>query len=129
MADIRYELANYLEDAGFGTVGTSIFIGQIPDNTNGYWIMGAGGQANNYLPISDVSIDLYVKNTKSETARENLESVKSFIHRMHNTTTPNAYIYSILALGDIEDLERDMEYAGVYRLTLIVKYRNLNLIS
>lgn len=127
--DIRYELARYLQTAGFGTINTSIFIGQIPDKTNGLWVGGAGGVANNYLPIMDATIGLYIKNTNSETARETLESIKAYIHRMHNTVTTNAYIYSILALGDIEDVERDLEYGAIYRLTLVVKYRNSGIIS
>lgn len=127
--DIAKEVATYLATAGFGTVGTDIFIGQIPAEVNGLYVIRTGGQLNNYVPIEEAVVDIYVKNTSSSEAVVTLENIKRFIHRMHNTSTTNAYIYTFLVIGDIESVQRDLEYAKVLKITLQVVHRSTSLIS
>lgn len=127
--DIRKILADYLQKNNFGTVGTNIFIGYMPEGTNGLYIERIGGTLNNYVPIEETAVNLYAKNTKSETAITTLENIKRFIHRMHNTTQDSAYIYTFLTIGDIEDVARDQEYAKIYKLTIQIVYRNTGIIS
>ena len=102
---IEVEVANWLQRMGFGTLynGTTgdIFTNQMPQSTNGYYIIRSGGPGpNNYVPIENNFVDIYCKNTKSSTAITNLESIKKAIHRMHNTTINDAYVYSFLVIGD-----------------------------
>lgn len=127
--DIAKEIATYIQTAGFGTIGTDIFIGQIPAITNGVYILRASGSAENYLPIENSLLDIYVKNQSSEQAITKIENIKRFMHRMHNTTTQNAYLYSILLIGDVEVIERTDDYQKIYKFTLEIKHRALNLIS
>lgn len=127
--DIANELATYLQDAGFGTVGTDIFIGQIPAGANGIYIFRTAGTLNNYLPVENSVVDFYVKNTKSQVAINLIENIKRYAHRMHNTTTANSYIYSMLAIGDIETIERDNEYAKIYKVSFEIMFRPLATIS
>lgn len=127
--DIANELALYLQSAGFGTYGADIHVAQIPSGENGIYISRTGGSFNNYLPTEETVVDIYYKHTKSETCVTNLENIKRHIHRMHNTTTENAYIYSMLVLGDIENLERDAEYAKLYKITVSIMHRALSVIS
>lgn len=127
--DISYELANYLEDSGFGTVGIDIFVGQIPAEQNGMYIMRGGGTLHAYTPIEEAVIDIYVKATSANSAINTIEGVKRYIHRMYDTNTTNAHIYSILAIGDVEDLARDLEYAKIYKVTFQIMCRATALIS
>lgn len=127
--DIANEIAQYLDDAGFGTLGTDIFVGQIPAEQNGLYVLRAGGQAKLYNPLEEAILDIYCKNTKALTCVSTLEDIKRFIHRMHNTTTTNAYVYSILLIGDVEDIARDLEYSKVYKITISVLSRDTGVIS
>lgn len=127
--DIANIVATYLDSADFGTVGTDIFVGQIPENTNGLYVIRSGGQMNNYVPIEESVVDIYVKDTSASDAITQLESIKRFIHRMHTTTSATAYVYTFLVIGDIEDVARDLEYAKIFKLTLQVVYRSTGIIS
>lgn len=129
MIDIAERVATYLDGAGFGTIGTDIFIGQIPDETNGLYIVNAGGQLNNYVPIEESVVDIYAKNTSATEAVTLLENIKAFIHRMHSTELGDAYFYSFLVIGNVVDVARDLEYAKIYKLTLQVISRDTGIIS
>lgn len=127
--NIANELANYLADNGFGTLGTDIFVDQIPDNQNGIYTMNGSGELNNYVPISNTLVDIYIKNTSASSAVSIASQIRNFIHRMHTTETDNAFIYSILVIGDIEAVERDQEYAKIYKLSVQLINRDTSLIS
>ncbi len=129
MIDVALTVGTYLDNAGFGTVGTDIFVGQIPATQDGIYIMRAGGQMNNYIPIEESVVDIYVKNTTSQQAIQTLEQIKRYIHRMHSTTIGNDYIYTFLVLGDIEDVQRDLELAKIYKITLQIVHRDEAVIS
>lgn len=127
--DIAYQMANYLAAAGFGTLNSDVFVGHIPDGTNGIYVERTGGQAEAYLPIEESALNIYARNTSAASAIDKLEDIKRFIHRMHNTTTANAYIYRILLIGDVEDVDRDLEHAKTFRITVSVLHRDTALIS
>lgn len=127
--DIAKTVADYLQKNNFGTVGTDIFVGYLPEDKNGIYVDRIGGTLNNYVPIEEAAVNIYVKDTKAQTAITTLENIKRFVHRMHNTTQGNAYMYTLLVIGDIEDVARDLEYGKVYKLTLQVVFRNTAIIS
>lgn len=124
-----YELAQYLYDSNFGTIGTDIFVDQFPDSANGIMVSNIGGTRNNYIPVSESIVDVYSKNTSASAAIASLEAIRNHIDRMHSTETNNAYIYSMLILGDIEDVLRDQEYAKIYKFTVQLINRDTSLIS
>lgn len=127
--DIGYNLATYLANAGFGTLNTDIFVGQLPENTNGIWVERIGGTLNNYVPIEESALNIYASNTSAQDAIQALEGIKRFIHRMHSTDQTNAFVYTMLVIGDIEEVSRDLEYNKIYKLTVQLTYRNTTLIS
>ena len=129
MNDVTLAFANYLQTAGFGTYGTNIFVGYIPENTDAIWLEQVGGNQNNYVPMQEAVINIYIKNTNASTAVDTLNQVKHYIHRMHSTTVSNNYIYTMLVLGNVEDITRDLEYAKIFKLTVQLTYRNTNVIS
>jgi hypothetical protein len=91
--------------------------------------MRSTGTFNNYLPIENAIIDIYVKDTSASDGITTIENIKRYIHRMHSTTTSNSYIFSMLAVGDIETVERDVEYTKIFKFTVEVMHRPLSLIS
>lgn len=127
--DIAKEIATYLQNAGLGTVGSNIFIGQIPSDQNGIYVSFTGGSMANYLPIEEAVLDIYVKDTSASDAMTTLVGIKNLIHRMHNTLTANSYIYSILAIGNVETVDRDTEYAKLFKITFRVQFRDTSLVS
>lgn len=129
MIDVAHVVATYLANAGYGTLGTDIFAGQIPSNIDGLYVVRAGGQMRNYVPVEESVVDIYSKATSSENAVTLLENIKRYIHRMHNTTVGNDYIYSFLVIGDIDDVQRDLELAKIYKITLQVLHRDTAIIS
>jgi hypothetical protein len=127
--DIAYEVAEYLQNAGFGTLNSSIFVDQIPSSVNGLYVESNGGPLHKYTSIEECALDIYVKDTSAQEAKEKLKNIKNLIHRMHNTATSRAYIYSILAIGNIESVDRDLENAKIYKQSYSVTCRDLALIS
>lgn len=129
MMDVAYEIAKYLANAGYGTLGTSIFAGQIPSDQNGIYVIRAGGSLNNYNSIANTVVDVYIKNTQASTCITTLEGIKAYIHRMYDTNIDNTHIYSILVIGDITDVQRDAEYNKVFKITVQVIHRDTGIIS
>lgn len=127
--NVANELATYLDTSNFGTLGTDIFVDQIPEGTNGLYLIHSGGQKGLYVPVDETIIDIYCKNTSASDCIEQLTSVKNFIHRMHSTGTSLAYFYSIMVIGDIEDVSRDLEYSKVYKITVMLINRDKSIIS
>lgn len=127
--DIAYKVAQYLANAGYGVIGDSIFVGQLPETTVGLSIERAGGQLNNYVPIEETVLDIYAKNTSAEAAMTLLENIKRYLHRMNNTPISDAYVYTFLVINDITPIQRDMEYAKIYKITVQVVHRDTGLIS
>lgn len=129
MIDVALTVGTYLDQGGYGTVGDDIHIGQIPAASNGIYVVRSGGQMHNYVPIEEAVVDIYVKNTSSADAIDILERIKRYIHRMHSTTVGTDYVYTFLVIGDIEDVQRDLELAKIYKITLQVVHRDTSLIS
>lgn len=127
--DLASEIADYLDDGGYGTVGTDIFIGQIPSDTNGIYIVRAGGSLNNYVPIEETVLDIYYVHELASTAITQMESIKRYIHRMHTTLTDNAFIYSVLVINDVQDMDRNLEYSEAYKITVTILHRATAIIS
>lgn len=127
--NIAYQVAVWLQSAGFGTLGTDIFVGEIPDDTNGIWTVMSGGQPNNYVPIEEAVVDIYIKDIKSELAVNKLERIKRAIHRQYSLTIGTTFVYTFLILGVIEDIQRDVEYAKIYKITVQAVHRDTSLIS
>lgn len=127
--DIAYQLALYLQTNGYGTVGTDIFVGALPTETNGIYIDRLGGSNDYYTAISRASLNVFVRDTNASDASQTIANIKNFLHRMVGTETVGASIYSILSLGEVENLGRDLESSNIYKVTVQMIYRDKNLIS
>jgi 5-formaminoimidazole-4-carboxamide-1-beta-D-ribofuranosyl 5'-monophosphate synthetase len=129
MTTISYQVATWLQSAGFGTLGTDIFVNEIPDDINGLWTVNMGGQMNNYVPIEEAVVNIYSKDIKSELAVDRLERIKHTIHRQLSQTIGTTFVYTFLIIGDIESVERDNQFEKIYKMTVQAVHRDTNLIS
>jgi len=127
--DISYDMAKHLANSGFGTLGTDIFINQIPAETNGLMVALGGGTLNKYVPIEETILDIYAKNISSETALSTLRGLIKHLHRHHDITTSTNFVYTVLVIGNIQPVQIDQEYAKVYKITLQVLHRDTGVIS
>ena len=127
--DIANRVATYLETAGFGSVGTDIFVGYIPEDLDGIWVERIGGTMNYYVPMEESVVNIYVKDTSASIAIDKIEDIKRYIHRMYSVDSATSYIYTLLVIGDVEDIARDLEYSKVYKITVQVIYRDKAVIS
>lgn len=127
--DIAYELADHLADNGFGTLGTDIFVGQIDFAKNGIYLVNAGGDSNNYVPMQRSVVDIYAKNTSANAGITKLRNMKNLLDRMHSVNLGQNYIYSILLLSSLENIQRDNEYAKIMKITVEIMHRDKALIS
>ncbi len=128
--DIGYELARLIAANFSYTIGTDMFVGTMPTGTdNGIFILRSGGTPHKYLPTNKTVMDVYFKDTSAQNAITSIEALKNWMHRMHTTETSEAYIYSILVLSDIEDMGRTLESEQLYKFTVEVCHRDLDLIS
>lgn len=127
--DILDTIATMLQNLGIGTVGTDIFIGQLPADTDGIYLVRNGGEMNGYIPMEKTMFTAYVNYNSSETAIQKIETIKRTLHRTLETGDDNSQIYSILAMGDIEDLGREIDYGKTYGQTFTVLHRAKALIS
>jgi len=127
--DTTYELAVYLANNGFGTLGQDIFVNQIPAQTKGIYISHVGGNLALYTPMQDSVVNIYVKDTSASNGASTISSIKNFVHRMVATETANSYIYSMLVVGDVENVNRDMDGNAIYKITVTIKCKDNSLIS
>jgi len=126
--DIAYNFAQYLQSIGLGTLNTDLFVGFI-SGQNGTYIERNGGDLHLYLPIEDTMLDVYVQNTSAAVAIEKIEKIKRTIHRKIDTEISNSKIYSLLVIGDVEDVARNTEQYKIFKISVAVNHRNVGLIS
>lgn len=89
--NITESFVEYLESKLFGTLGTDIFIGTIPQDApdNCYLLIGAGGSplARNQTGevIKNYSIDLYYRNLSAEAVYNTMQSLEIEINKANCT--------------------------------------------
>lgn len=85
MATLIEEIAEYLEDEGIGTVGTSIFIGKLPDDADVQndivAIFDTGGfPPDAHVPLKERTVQIIVRDTLYVDANTTATSVRDLLH-------------------------------------------------
>lgn len=125
------DVADFLQQRGLGTVGTDIFIGELPqDVTAGFFLVNAPSPApHQYLDTEYNVIDFWYRTPYTETGLQKMEQIKQTLHRRENYQLQNWYIYFSEALGSISDVDRDREGGKLLRVSIQFICRNLSGIS
>lgn len=128
---LESEIADLLEDWGIGTVGTDIFIGDLPDNITAgmFLVTSPSPEPHSYIDTEYHAIDFYYLHSKYQLAYDKLRDVFMKLNRRHNYETNNWYIYFTKVLNGISDQDRTREGGKLLRLGVLFTCRNKNTIS
>ena len=131
------EIADYLEDRGIGTVGTDIFVGQLPteqvsgvDANSGIFILASPSEGQHrYLDTNYEDLDLWAAHRLTETAYGLLGDAKDVLSRMSNYQTASYYIYFSHDVSGIVDMDRTRDGLKLFKMTIRFIHQDKNLIS
>ncbi len=125
------EIVNYLAT---NTGGHFVFadgtgnlkIGELTRGVNGVFCMdSASPPPDDYLPTEVRYIDFWSVNPVSNLAYQDLQYVYDLFHQAYDITVSSWYVYAALALGQIEDMDRDGQGRKMYKLSIEFTIRNL----
>lgn len=132
MALFMTELADFLEDEGLGTKGTDLFVGELPaEIESAIMILAASSDAPDmYLDTQYQTVEIWSRNRDAGSGYQKLEDAFTLLHRRANwDDLPNYHVYFSHALGNVDDLDRDVEGRDLFRLRVRFIYRNINNVS
>lgn len=118
-------LTDYLQDNGIGTVGTDIFIGELPfDKTESISLVySVSPEPNKSIPYYTQLVDIWARYSKYDDGYQKLQDIFDLLHRAENYEVDGFHIYLSYAAGMITDLDRDAERRHLFKLTLGFVYR------
>lgn len=125
------EIATLLQQSGVGTVGTNIYIGQLPQDVEDAIMLLAvpSPEPDKYTGIEYQDFDIWARFKTTDDAYNKLHEIFLLLDRRDAYTLPSYEVYFIHALGRIEDLDRDIEQRKLLKLSFRAIYRNLDLVS
>lgn len=125
------EIASKLEDWGFGTRGTDIFIGNMPETISEGLLMidAPSPEPHKYLDTEDAVIDFRYRSDHTDQAQRKMRELYNLLHRRANWQTLSYYIYFSNALSLPRDADRDLEGGKMLILSVQFKCRNNNNVS
>lgn len=96
------DIADFLEDAGVGTLSTDLFYSYMPADLNaGVCVIDTGGpQPNPDVPLKNPTFQIFVRAADYDTGKTKLEAVRTALHRVQNQTIGSYYFYYILASSE-----------------------------
>lgn len=104
----------WMEDNGYGTFGTDIFLNLIPDDApaNAWWVTTAGGSVTSNLVtaqnIKQYSTQVYCRNVLGETVERQLFQLETQVNTRGSFTIDGFEIYAIESTMP-SDEDRDAE--------------------
>lgn len=103
------DIAQYLADAGLGTVATNIFASYQPASPDDcITVLDAGGPEP--LEIADIknpSFQVLIRNSNYDNGKTTFDSVRSRLQSTKNTTIGNTFFYYILLVSEGGHIGRD----------------------
>lgn len=121
-------ILTYMHDGGIGTVGTDIFIGELPDDKSDIvsLVTSPSPEPNKSIPYYTQTVDIWGRFKSYDDGMSKLQEIFGMFHRIENYEVFNYHVYLSYALGMIDDLGRDNERRHLFKLTLSFVYRNAN---
>ena len=123
MAYLIDDIAQYLVDNSVGIIGTNIFKSFIPDAVDtGLCVLDTGGvMPDPELPTKSPTFQIFIRAADYITGRAKLDTVRTVLHQIKNTTIGNTFFYYILAQsegGHIGRNERGLDEFSINFLCL-----------
>jgi len=131
MSNIVYEMATYLQSKGIGTVGVNIFVGEAPKDIESAIILIAvpGQQMDVDTGIEYQSFDVWSRDKDVANGYNVLQSVFYALDRVNSIELTSYHIYLSTSTSAIADLDKDVEGRKLWKLPIVLIYRNKNLVS
>lgn len=125
------ELAQYMQERALGTLGTDIFVGELPESvTAGFMLVNAPSpDPHEYIDHEKIVVDFWYRTPHTKGAYTKIREAFNTFHRAHHYRTANWYVYYSQALGNIKDFDRDGEGGKLLSLSIQFTVRNLNNLS
>jgi hypothetical protein len=129
--NIAESFAQYMEDQGFGTLGTDLFIASVPQNApdSCWWIVLAGGAPDfrneTGEMMKDYTIEVYYRNTSAETVYNRLHAFEVETNKadcVQLTDFDTIDIQSVLFPAD-QDLDNEDRTIGLLQVQIKTYYK------
>lgn len=128
---IHEDIASLLEDEGVATLGTDMFIGEIPDDVNNAFMLEtiSGQDPNVYMEIRSADINFWGRHSNAPDGYDELQQVWNRLHRRANYRTDNFHVFHSEVIGTIEDMGRDTNNRKLHKLRIRFTFRVLVAVS
>lgn len=125
------ELAGFIDNQIGMTLGTNFYIGELgaeqPDGI--VLVTGISEAPDNELDTEYQVIDFYARYNNSESGYNKLKDIYDLLHRKTHYTFDIYGVYLSEALGQIEDMDRDLNQRKIWRLSVRFLYHRLTNVS
>lgn len=115
----------YMASNGIGTVGTDIFIGELPldkaDIISAVYVPSP--HPNKAIPYYNQTIDFWARFKSYDDGMGKLQDLFDLFHQKENYEIDGFHVYLSYAMGMIDDMDRDMERRHLFRLSLSFIFR------
>jgi len=120
------DIASYLEDEEIVTVGTDLFVSELPFDVSDCLalVLAPSPAPNQALAYYTQAIDIRARYANYEEGYNKLKEIFDLLHRKNNYTLGNYYVYISLAASLIQDNGRDIERRHLFQLSLEFIYRD-----
>lgn len=122
---ILESIAEYLEDNAIGTVGTDIFIGELPLDEGDIMsiVSSPSPDPDKSIPYFNQTIDVWARFSDFNDGYSKLQEVFDLIHRNENYEIDGYHVYLSYASGMINDLDRDNQRRHLFKVSFSFVYR------
>lgn len=112
-------------------IGTNIFVEEMAaDPANAVMLVSSTSpQPDQYLNTRTLDFEVWGRNDSTKTGNDVLAQAIEFLHRRHHDTLGDYYVYFIGAIGDIENLGKDIEGRSLQKVNFRAIYIDRRTIS
>lgn len=125
MAYFLDDIADYLEDNGLGTVGTNIFVGKMPQDSNCIALLQTNGSPPPVdLPEKTPSFQVLIRDPAISTGVVRLMAVRNLLHIIIESTIGTTSFMNIFAMSDGGHIGEEPETGSqLFSINFNVKHR------
>jgi hypothetical protein len=126
MSNFLQELGEYIDDEGLATLGTDLFLGQLPPKApnNSLWIVpSVSPRPRIDFKVFDQFIDIWGRNRSPQAGYAKMEALVDALHQKENWTLDNYHIYISNLQSTIADLGNDANNRKMFQAQFRFLYR------
>lgn len=120
-------LATYLASNGQGTLGSSIFLGSMPDtSSNAILLEDTGGlEPNRYITIKKNTVQVTIRNKSYRTGITKANAIYDLLHQSYDQTNIGGEdVMLIEALSEPNYLGKDESGRYLFSVNFLIQWRN-----